>query len=207
MLVNIDKIKGAIVASLLLLFFWAGQETNATNTTLWEIMQGLITTLCSVGTLVVAALALDNWKMQAKNAVIDKIVESLSSVQKAQRAFCHSLLAIDIYHRYNDERWKDHVGLYEKRYENLSSQIAQHKAKLQLLKRYSDDGFYRELTNLFSKFETDVCFAHKYINSAYPSVVKEPFAMYTCSGLSLEDQQKSLESLFDRYASFLGSIQ
>ncbi|KLI69373.1 hypothetical protein VVYB158_02695 [Vibrio vulnificus CladeA-yb158] len=207
MLVNIDKIKGAIVASLLLLFFWAGQETNATNTTLWEIMKGLITTLCSVGTLAVAALALDNWKMQAKNAVIDKIVESLSSVQKAQRAFCYSLSAIDIYNRYNDESWKDHVGLYEKRYENLSSQIAQHKTKLQLLKRYSDDGFYRELTNLFSKFETDVYFAHEYIKSDYPSVVKEPYAMYTFNGLSLEDQQKSLESSFESYASFLDSIQ
>ncbi|WP_152665805.1 hypothetical protein [Vibrio vulnificus] len=204
---NIDKIKGAIVASLLLLFFWAGQETNATNTTLWEIMKGLITTLCSVGTLAVAALALDNWKMQAKNAVIDKIVESLSSVQKAQRAFCYSLSAIDIYNRYNDESWKDHVGLYEKRYENLSSQIAQHKTKLQLLKRYSDDGFYRELTNLFSKFETDVYFAHEYIKSDYPSVVKEPYAMYTFNGLSLEDQQKSLESSFESYASFLDSIQ
>ncbi|HAS6204089.1 TPA: hypothetical protein I7162_21790 [Vibrio vulnificus] len=204
---NIDKIKGAIVASLLLLFFWAGQETNATNTTLWEIMKGLITTLCSVGTLAVAALALDNWKMQAKNAVIDKIVESLSSVQKAQRAFCYSLSAIDIYNRYNDESWKDHVGLYEKRYENLSSQIAQHKTKLQLLKRYSDDGFYRELTNLFSKFETDVYFAHEYIKSDYPSVVKEPYAMYTFNGFSLEDQQKSLESSFESYASFLSSIQ
>ncbi|EPI2807340.1 hypothetical protein ACS0KD_004306 [Vibrio vulnificus] len=170
-------------------------------------MKGLITTLCSVGTLVVAALALDNWKMQAKNAVIDKIVESLSSVQKAQRAFCHSLLAIDIYHRYNDESWKDHVGLYEKRYENLSSQIAQHKAKLQLLKRYSDDGFYRELTNLFSKFETDVCFAHEYIKSAYPSLVTEPCAMFTFNGFTLEEQRKSLEISFESYDSFLESIQ
>ncbi|MDO6498763.1 hypothetical protein [Photobacterium sanguinicancri] len=206
---DIDKVKGIIVTSLLLLFFLGGQETNATNTTLWEVMKELITTLCSVATLFVAILALDNWKSQARNNKLDDVVESLPSIEKSQRAFCHSLLAVEMYCDYEIPSWKEHAELYTERYRELLNQITDHKAKLQILRRYLDDSSHRSLNHRLSQFESEVNLANEGLTDRYPSIVQDkPEAGITIKGkFSLNSQKTSVEKLFKHYSKLLYSIK
>lgn len=117
---NIDKVKGVVVVVLLLLFFWAGQETNSPNTTLWSFSKDFIALLCSIATLLVAILALNSWKAQAKNSKIDQVVESLSALEKAQQACSHSVLAMYMCYGEGGQEWKPHADLYQKKIQKLS---------------------------------------------------------------------------------------
>jgi hypothetical protein len=206
---NIDKAKGLMVVALLLIFFWAGQETNSLQTNLWTLIKDLISTLCSIATLFIAILALDNWKAQAKNSKIDQVVESLSSLEKAQKACSHSVLSMYMFYGEGWEEWKEHADSYRARDRDLINEMIDHRAKLKQLKRYLDDNNYQKLMKLFSDFETKMAVTDEYLKYTYPKAFLKPRknSIFTnISSFSVQSLRYECESLYKKYTEHVYSI-
>lgn len=204
---NIDKVKSIIVVVLLLIFFWAGQETNSPQTTLWTLTKDLISTLCSMATLFIAILALNNWKAQAKNSKIDQVVESLPSLEKSQQACSHSVLAMHMYFGEGAKDWEKHANLYQERQSKLVNEIIEHKAKLNILRRYLDNNNYQSLIRLFSDYETNINITNDYLKYTYPDAFFREDSVFTkISGLSAQGLRSSSERLYNKYTDYICGI-
>ncbi|MFT6908883.1 MAG: hypothetical protein ACJAS1_005590 [Oleiphilaceae bacterium] len=206
---NIDKAKCLIVAALLLIFFWAGHETNSQQTNLWTLIKDLISTLCSIATIFIANVALNNWKTQAKNSKIDQVVESLSSLEKAQKACSHSVLSMYMYYGEGCEEWKEHADSYRRRDIDLINEIIDHRAKLKQLKRYLDENNYQKLIRLFSDYETNITVTDEFLKYTYPKAfirLRENSIITNISRFSAQSLKNQSELLYKKYTDHVYSI-
>ncbi|MGY3689088.1 hypothetical protein ACXAAV_20620 [Vibrio coralliilyticus] len=204
---NIDKFKGAIVIALLLIFFWAGRETNSPNTTLWTLLKDGITLLSSIGTLLVAIYALNSWKDQARNLKIDQAVESLSALEKTHQACSHSVLAMHMYYEKEGQEWKGHADSYQERYRCLANEIIDHKAKLKLLRRHLDNKEYQSLIKLFTKYTTNITITKEYFKNQYPDLfLEEVNIRVQLNGLSAQSLKAESDQLLGKYTNCLNNI-
>ncbi|NRF25493.1 hypothetical protein HRJ45_12245 [Vibrio coralliilyticus] len=196
---NIDRFKGVIVIVLLLTFFWAGQETNSPNTTLWTFLKDCIALLSSIATLFVAVYALNSWKAQARNSKIDQVVESLSALDKAHKAYSHSVLA---------QEWKSHADLYQERYRCLTNEFIDHEAKLNLLKRYLDNKTHQSLTGLFTNYRTKTNMIKQYFICRYPDLfLEEDNKSLQINGSTPQSLKNESEQLLKEYTKYLYGIE
>ncbi|WCE32644.1 hypothetical protein [Vibrio sp. SCSIO 43137] len=206
--INIDRVKCAIVVLLLLIFFWAGRATNSNNTAEWTVIKDLTMTLCSLGTVLIAVLALNNWKAQAKNLKIDQVLETLSPLEKIQLACSHSVLAMHMRYEEDALEWEPHAETYQDRYRKLVDEIIEHKHKIKLLRRYLSKEDYQALVGKLCLYETNITLTKQYFIHKYPDLFyDERSAFVSINNLNARALKAESEKLFREYALSLYNLQ